>query len=573
LFFYNIRFNGEISMKNRIILAALLCAVAFSVCRQSAAVKEPIVKVGRVTLGGEEMEAFEKAARVYPASLPPYFPAQRQPVTFMAECEAIYQRAGSRSAGITKKITASLDWEWKKRYYAALLFMDLLVDNLGYTDKQLEEYYKKSTEEFRVTVRAADGQDSSYIPPFDSVKTRVADRCFYNAHKPDSAFIARQSEQDSLAIMGQWLYAMRSNPNPVDFYLRLFFKERAKEDYADSLEQVFGEGKMLAQADMDVVTSWLPDSRKNMRMIDRAEWLLKWLFFSKRAEELGLTATREFKGIMHWAQRVEFAAEYLRAETVPGLEPAAPHTGLDSALAEMTVYDRIGQAERINPQWLASELSEIARVRLAVKVDSAIYAIRKGAKISFLQTDRPDLRDDKSADPVALIAKADSLREAAADQDISQDEALGLMSEAELIYRSLASNFAFTEHGRRAMGELAKTIIDKYSADPKRYGRYSLSEAISAYRKSQKLDDSLDGLCNSYFMAGFAYDEHIKNYSLAEANYKWILRHAPECNLASDAEFMIQHLDEPMASVEEIQGQSMRQGRVVDFDEGEEETL
>jgi hypothetical protein len=553
------------------VFAALLCAAAFSACRQSAAVKEPIVKVGGATLGVEDMEAFEKAARVYPVPLPPYFPAQRQPVTFMAECEAVFQRAGSKSAGITKKFTASLDWEWKKKYYAALLFMDLLIDNLGFTDKQLEDYYKKSAEEFRVTGRAADGQDSSFIPPFDSVKTRVADRCFYNAHKPDSAFIERQSDRDSLAIMGQWLYTIRTGQ--TDFFMRFLFKERAGSEYADSLEQILGEGKLLTQADMDIVTSWLPESRKNMRVNDRAEWLLKWLLFSKRAEELGLTATREFKGIMHWAQRVEFAGEYLRAEVLPKFGPEKTLTKLDTTLAELVVYDKIGKAGEINPMWVASELDDIARVRLAVKVDSALYAIRKGAKISFLQADRPDRRDDRSADPAALIAKADSLREAAADQDIGQDEALGLMSEAELLYRSLASNFAFTEHGRRAMGELAKTIIDKYNADPKRYGKFSLPEAIGAYRKSQKLDDALDGLCNSNFMAGFAYDEHLKNYSLAEANYKWILRNAPECNLASDAEFMIQHLGEPMASIEEIQGQSLRQGRDVDFDEGGEETL
>jgi hypothetical protein len=77
-------------------------------------------------------------------------------------------------------------------------------------------------------------------------------------------------------------------------------------------------------------------------------------------------------------------------------------------------------------------------------------------------------------------------------------------------------------------------------------------------------------------MIGFTYDEYLKSYSLAEANYKWILRDAPNCSLASDAEFMLQHLDEPMTSIEEIQGQSVRQGRKIDFDDDiavdEEET-
>jgi hypothetical protein len=86
------------------------------------------------------------------------------------------------------------------------------------------------------------------------------------------------------------------------------------------------------------------------------------------------------------------------------------------------------------------------------------------------------------------------------------------------------------------------------------------------------LDTDPENLCNSYFLTGLAYDEYLKNNSLAEANYKWVLRNAPTCALASDAEFMIQHLGEPMTSIEEIQGQSMRQGRDVDFDEGAETT-
>jgi hypothetical protein len=551
-------------MMNRKVLAALVCAATLLVC-QSASVKEPVVKVGGATLGIEAMEAFEKTARIYPAPLPPYFPAQRQPVTFMTECEAIFRYAGSKYSGITKKFSASLDWEWKKRYYSAQMFFDLMQENLGFTNKELEAYYKKSQEEFRVVAKAADGQDSTYIPPFDSVKTRVADRYFYGVHKPDSEFIARQSEQDSLAVMGQWIYTVRSNPS--DFYMRLLFKERTGSEYADSLEQIFGEDKILKPADMDIVTSWLPESRKDMRVNDRAEWLLKWLLFSERADKLGLTATRQFKDIMRWAQRIEFANEYLRAEVVSKTEPAAAPAKFDTTLAEMIIYDKMGQAGRINPRWITYELNDIATAKTAVKIDSAIYAIRKSVKVSFLQNDRSDRRDDRDGDPAALAAKADSLREIAADQDIDQDKAVKIMNEAQNIYQTLASNFVFTEQGRRALGELAKTIIDKYNTDPKRQGKFILSDAVNAYRKSQKLDTDLDALCNSYFMVGFTYDEHLKNYSLAEANYKWILRNTPECNLASDAEFMIQHLGEPMASIEEIQGQSLRQGRDVVFDD------
>jgi len=543
------------------ILAALLCASALLVC-QSANVKEPIVKVGKTTLGNESLDSFAKAAGVYPAPMPHYFPAQRPTQTFMAECEAIYRSAGAKSAGISKRVASSRDWAWKQRYYAALFFFDLLLENLGFTDKQLQDYYKKSAEEFRNTVTTADGQDSSYIPPFDSIKTRVADRCFYNAHKPDSAFIAKLSDQDSAAVMNHWIYTVRSNP--PDFFMRLFFKERTGSEYADSLEQLY-DNKILTAADMDVVASWLPESRKNMREKDRAEWLFKWLSFSERAEKLGLTATPQFKDMLHWVQRMDFAFEYLRSEVLPKLEPAGAPTALDSALAELIVYDNIGQTGTIMPQWVASELSDLAKTRISVAVDSAIYAIRKSVKIQYLQNDR---RDDKSADPAALMATADSLHEAASDPDMDIYEADKLLESAERLYQTLSTDFAFTDIGRKALGELAKTLVDKYNLNPKQ-GKHLITMAINAYRKSQKLDANPENLCNSYFLTGLAYDEYLKNNSLAEANYKWVLRHAPTCALASDAEFMIQHLGEPMTSIEEIQGQSMRQGRDVDFDEGD----
>jgi len=560
-------------------LAALLCASALLVC-QSAKVKEPVVKVGGTTLGSESLEAFRKVAGVYPAPTPYYFPAQRQSQTFMAECEAIYKYAGSKSAEIAKRVTSSPDWVWKQRYYASLLFFDLLVDNLGFTDKQLHEYYKKSAEEFRVTVTAADGKDSSYIPPFDSVKTQVADHCFYSTHKPDSSFIAGLSDQDSVAVRNHWIYTVRSDSYRTDFFMRLLFKERTGSEYVDSLEQLVDNDKVLTSADMDVITTWLPESRKNMRKKDLAEWLFKWLAFSERAEKLGLTATPEFKSMIHWAQRMEFAFEYLRTEVLPKLEPADALSALDSVLAELIVYDNIGQVGKVDPRWVTQELNDIAKTRTSVAVDSAIYVIRKAVKVKFLQDDR---RDDKDADPAALMAKADSLREAASDPDMDADEAAKVMDEAEKFYHILSTDFAFTEIGRKALGEMAKTLTDKYNADPKQ-GKHLLTLAINAYRKSQKLEggrpqksgggpDTASVLCNSYFLVGFTYDEHMKNYSLAEANYKWILRNEPKCALASDAEFMIQHLGEPMTSIEEIQGQSMRQGREVDFDEGAGEAL
>jgi len=553
----------------KIVTAALICAFVFPACQGK--VKDPVVKVGRTTIGKEGLEAFKKVAGIYPAPLPHFFPNQRQSVTFMAECEAIYQNAKSKAASINEKITSSRDWEWKKRYYTASLFFDLLGDNLGFTDAELEGFYKKNKESLRLTAKTESGEDSSFIPELDAVKRQAADLLFYEKYKPDSAFLATLGgqEYDSAALQDRWLYHVRSNP--TDFFMRRFFLENTGEAYADSVEQMYGEGKYVDSDDIEVIRAWVPETRRNMRMKELVEWLYKWKSFSEHAAKKGMTANNaDFKNMLHWATRVEFANAYLQNEVLPKLP--AQNSVADTALARLTIYDQIWQVEELPEARVQLEIDNIAKTRLNAAIDSVIYGIRKNVKITFLQN---DWRDDKSENPSALLAKADSLRDAAADDELDSDTAAAMSEEAENLYRTLTNDFAFAAEGRKAFNEMAKLRIDKYNSQA-RPERYLLNQAVFFYRRGQVLDPSDENLCNSFFMIGFTYDEYLKSYSLAEANYKWILRDAPNCSLASDAEFMLQHLDEPMTSIEEIQGQSVRQGRKIDFDDDiavdEEET-
>jgi hypothetical protein len=543
-----------------VVTVALVCAFVFPACQNK--VKDPVVKVGKTTIGKESLEAFKKVAGIYPAPLPHYFPAQRQPVTFMAECEAVYQNAKSKAAAINEKITSSRDWEWKKRYYTASLFFDLLGDNLGFPDSELEEYYKKNKESLRATGKTESGEDSSFIPAFDAVKRQTADLLFYEKYQPDSAFLATLDgqEYDSVALRGRWLYHVRSSP--ADFFMRRFFLENTGEAYADSVEQMYGEGKYINSDDIDVIRAWVPENRRNMRMKELVEWLYKWKSFSEHVTKKGMTANNAaFKDVLHWAMRVEFANTYLQDEVMPKLSAQTFET--DTALAQFTIYDQTRQVETSPETRVQAELDSIAKTRTAVAVDSVIYGIRKNVKIAFLQS---DWKDNRSENPSALLAKADSLRDAAADDDLDMDAVVAMSEEAENLYRTLVNDFAFTAEGRKAFNELAKIQIDKYNSGP-RPEKYLLNQAIFFYRRGQLLDSGDENLCNSFFMIGFTYDEYLKSYPLAEANYKWILRSAPTCALASDAEFMLQHLDEPMTSIEEIQGQSIRQGRKIDFDD------
>jgi hypothetical protein len=74
-------------------------------------------------------------------------------------------------------------------------------------------------------------------------------------------------------------------------------------------------------------------------------------------------------------------------------------------------------------------------------------------------------------------------------------------------------------------------------------------------------------------MIGFIYDEYQNKSDLAEANYKWVLKNTPDCELSDDAEFMTLHLGEPMNSVEELRAEARRQGRKVDTTSPEPEMM
>jgi len=529
-------------------------------------VKDPIVKVGKVTVGQESFDVFRnRFVRSYPATYPYYFPGHRQPATFMAEAEAIWQLVKSDS--LRNKIKASHDWKWKEKYFKSSFFIDLLTDNLGFSDAELKERYNKDKEDFRGTIQIAEGQDSSFIQPYENVKRQVADRVFYEKFPPDSAFMAsienHDHDHDEAAMRNYWLYHVRSNP--LDFFMRKIHKEKTGEVYENE-EQVYSEdgSKLFKLEDIDVIRSWLPEGRRNMPIKDLVEWLYRWELFSEQVDKLGLTANKpEYRDLMNWALRVEHAFAYLRAEVEPKLAAlsADPAT---HGLAELIVLDFMGQpGEFPSPQRVQSEADAIMRRRAMVKVDSMLYTIRNTIKINWLQE---EFKDERDIDPAAIFAKADSLREIVVSGDLGPELAGEAATEAERLFRQLTHEFAFTPEGRKAMSELAKMLIDRFGSG-QRPERYLISQAIGSYRRSQELETDMDNLCNSFFMVGFAYDEHMKNYTQAEANYKWILRNTPGCALAADAEFMMLHLGEPMTSIEEIQGQSIRQGRKVELEE------
>ena len=99
------------------------------------------------------------------------------------------------------------------------------------------------------------------------------------------------------------------------------------------------------------------------------------------------------------------------------------------------------------------------------------------------------------------------------------------------------------------------------------------NDAIKNYRRFLVLDIDKSKQCNNMFMIGFIYDEYLDRPDMAELNYKWVLKNAPDCELADDAEFMMLHLGEQMASVDELQAEVKRQGKKVEASPADEQGL
>jgi hypothetical protein len=177
------------------------------------------------------------------------------------------------------------------------------------------------------------------------------------------------------------------------------------------------------------------------------------------------------------------------------------------------------------------------------RVDSEIYSLRQKANVEYLQSDWTDPLSQK---PRAIAAEADSML------------AAGETAQAKKLYEQLTKSFAFTSQGREALVELAKlqTESGQYTDAIKNYRWHLVTTADTGVER-----------CNTFFMIGFIYDEYLSKPLHAEVNYKWILEHTPECDLADDAEFMVLHLDEPMTSVEQLRAEARRQGRVIEDEE------
>jgi len=530
-------------MKERyFVLSAVSMLLLICMCYHGVPQKERLAYVGSTLITRQDADAFSIIPQYYPNPPEEFFLGTRPQIEAVVQTEAMYRKMRWNFANI--KFRHSLEWKWRERYYISSLYMERIVQgNFGYTDKELKKYYHSHKKSFASVTYDSTGKACATGTPqsFEQVKEDIAQKLFLAVHPPDSVFKSKIHTVDTGMVTREWLRYMRDR-GIRDLFLKKYFKEKYAMAYPDSLKDIYGKGKIITPEDMNVMLCWIPANRREQiknnpqGLKDLAGWLIRWKLFSEKAVSTGYTSQSAVQSMLKWAWRFEIAQRYINEKLAPLVKK---DIRIDTA---MTVYAYQDENETTGPVidtiGLKNSFSKQLSQQVAVKFDSLLYEIRRSEGVRFLT----DWKDDKANNPASLFRRADSLRDT------------GNTLDAQNAYQILVDNFFFTKEGKKAIIEIAKIKTEQQM----------YKEAINYYRRFLVVDADRSKQCNYMFMIGFIYDEYCDKPALAETNYKWVLKNAPECELADDAEFMMLHLGEQMAGVDELQAEVKRQGKKVE---------
>jgi tetratricopeptide (TPR) repeat protein len=518
-------------------LPLMLC-----LCYHGAVKNDRLAYVGSTLVTQQDADAFGTASRYYPTPAQQFSISTRPTVSGLIETQAIYNRERGTIGAL--KLEHSLGWKWKERYYTSVLFaQSILQMNYGFTDAELLNYYKNHSPEFATTPPpdSTGKKKAAFLKPFDEVKPMVAEKMFKAKYPPDSEFRVTFPLKDTAALERQWLKYAHEEGCPFVFQ-RMYYREKYGRSLPDSLKDFCGPGKIISQDDVDLILSWLPADRRDayknnpLELKNLALWLVRWKLFSDKAQELGFSAKPTVRNVIDWALRYELAQNFITESIAP---QARRGVTIDTAMARYSFLDESDSPVASDTARFNSHLTRLLDREVNVKFDSLIYELRRAAHVRFIKN---DWKDELVNDPARLLRRADSLRDT------------GNVADAQNAYRTLVENFFFSKEGRKAILELAKMKTEQQL----------YSDAIKDYRRALVVDADPGKVCNTMFMIGFIYDEYLNKPDMAEVNYKWVLKNAPDCELIDDAEFMMLHLGEQMASVDELQAEVKRQGKKVE---------
>jgi len=546
----------------RLLFICLMMSTAFCLhAKEIDKSKDPFLKIDTAGINSELMSGFQEIRMYYPTSTGDFFPGDRSAFNYLIAVQVLSTE--KQVTAIENKIKTSLDWDWKQKYIQGQTYLVQVINaGVGFTPKECESFYnshltlfQEKTQRIIIDTTIADSTkrqkivDTIYQKPYNQVKDEVIKRLFLSRYPaPDSLFKKQDPKDtakiDSGMVKERWFFTVKKNA--PEFFLKQRYLEKFKQKLPDSLSEWFGNGKVITPADFQVIVSWLPQAQRTMYSTpagtaELARWLLKWKLFAEDAKKSGFADGAVIRNMGYWALKINAVSEYVNTLVVPKVKSEVV---IDTAMCKFAFADERGMFQSDTSGFNAVVSRYVAKAT-SNRINSFIYDILKKHKVVLLKNDPVtgmNYNDELVRSPSVLTARADSLRDA------------GNSGEAESIYDQIVKVYPFTPEGDRAIPELAKIKTEKNES----------SAAVNLYRDYIILSNDKSKRCNMFFMIGFIYDEYLDKPELAEANYKWVLKNTPDCELVDDAEFMTIHLNEPMNSVEELRAEALRQGRKVD---------
>lgn len=488
---------------------------------------EPLASVGLMRITRLDVKVFSTLAVFTPLSDDSFRLIDRDQVSGLLETEAIFRKVRWNPTFFLKR--CSREWRWKRRYFIARMYSgEVLQKKLGFTDTELRRYYTAHKEEFR-----REGEPGSTVKqgvlPFDSVWFGAARKLFLSTYQSDSG---------SPDLHNSGAFYRFITDGYKEYFMKKLYSEKFGKPFPQSIPGVRGIKGLIDEKDVQSALPLLTPQERSAFEKDPVPFILllaQWKLFSDKALASGYTARREVRKILEWAFKIETAQQYVNTYMLPLMKQSVH---IDTPLAELSYFDETaGTGAAIDPEAWKSHLARIRREQMALTYDSLIFPLRRTLQVRFLQS---EWTDEKGRDPTLLLKTADSLRDEGGESD------------AYAAYAILAANYAFTPQGGRALLELAALQAEQ----PEHRG-----EAIRNYRRYLLHARDPHERCRAVSAIGFIYDRYLKQPDLAELQYRWVLKHAPDCPRAADAEVMMLHLDEPFPGSKELQAEALRQGR------------
>jgi len=89
-----------------------------------------------------------------------------------------------------------------------------------------------------------------------------------------------------------------------------------------------------------------------------------------------------------------------------------------------------------------------------------------------------------------------------------------------------------------------KTEQELYTEAQEFSEKGDFQSAIKTYEEILKVYPDSPRVYKAQFLIGFVYSENLKDYEKARENYKKVIEKYPDCDLADDAKYMLETMEE-----------------------------